>query len=337
MATVTDTLETVFRVNGVSNLISGLTSGTAGFQKLAAAEGVAAAGAAKLGTAFNASLGPIGLALTAITAVVGILGKGLSAFSESEAAVARIAIRMKGLGDVFPTKELLEFASAQQRLTGFGDELIATLGVTAAQFGLTRDQIEKTLPAVLDIAQGLGKGPQEVLQTLLRASRGRTQGLVALGIDPSKIKGDVKDINNLIRQIGGDFAGVASAFRSTLPGTVNALKEATGDLFEALGRFISPVVVPLLNLLIKGIEQLTALLTKLADFLGLPTAAELAERTKTSELALKGDPEQTELLGTIASNTAKTADALVKQVLGGPGGVARGAATWRDFRVAFGQ
>jgi len=304
---------------------------------MAEAEGVAAGATAALSAAMSfLAENPLVLVIAGVTALVGVLGKGLSAFSESEDTIARLAISMRNLGNVFPTEELVEFAGGLSQLTGIDDEAIASLGAMAIQFGLTRQQAESLVPTVLDVATATHKSFEEVESAILRfTATGNARGLLALRIDPRSLKGDLTDIDNVVRQIGSHFEGTAEAFRGTLPGTVNALQTSVGNLFEAIGRFISPVVVPLLNLFISSLDKATALLTAIADFFHLPTAADLGKGGKANDLALKGDPEQTELMRQTANNTAKL-DPLVREVLGGKGIQARRAWNLRDSRMAFG-
>jgi hypothetical protein len=320
-----------------TQLGANLLDAVAHFGELAAAEGICAAATSVLDAGLALLASPLVLItglLAALTGTALLAAKSLSEFSNSEDTIGRLAIRMRNLGNVFPVKELTAFSGALGQQLGIDDELIAKLGAMAAGFGLTRQQIEKALPAVLDVAVANKVDPAEVLNKLFRASRGRTQGLIDLQINPAKLKGDLHDINNLISQIGAGFAGTAAAFRDTLPGTVDALKVSVGNLFEALGRFISPVVVPLLNLMIKGIDQLTNALDRIAAFLHLPTAADIGGGD-ASKIAFKGDPEQTALMQQTADNTKKASDALVKSVLGGPGAIARQAFTLRDAKLAF--
>ncbi len=339
MASVSDTLLTVLSVQGAPALNTALAEGAVGFSAYAQAEGVAAAAGAVLEGVMVSLTGPLALVAAAVAVVTGgflLAGKALSAFSESEATTARLALQMKNLGNVFPTGQLLEFSNRLQDLTGINHNVIAGLGATAAQFGLQKSQIEKLLPTVLDISAARGLDPDQVLNRLLRASRGRPQGLVALGIDPSRLKGDLKDVDNLISQVGKGFSGVAEGLRHTLPQTVNALHSSMGRLFEAIGRFISPVVVPLLNLMIQGVDKLTTVLNRLANFLHLPTAADLGGGEAGAGISYKGDPEQTGYLKEISAHTAQMEDAFVKSVLGGAGTIARQAFTARDARIAFG-
>lgn len=340
MATVTDTLLTIITVKGANQLNTAIAEGAVGFLAFAQAEGVSAAAGALLEGVLETLTSPLFLIKSALVVVeAGFLAaaKSLAAFSEQEATTARLALQMKNLGNVFPTQQLIDFSNHLQDLTGVSHNVIAGLGATAAQFGLTRAQIEKALPTVLDISAAKGLDPEQVLNRLLRASRGRPQGLVALGIDPSKIQGDLKNIDNLINQVGKGFTGVAEGFRNTLPGTTAALSSSMERLFAALGRFISPVVVPLLNLLIKGVDHLTNVLDRLAGFFHLPTSATLgAGAGGAADIAFKGDPEQTAALHGIEKNTKAASDAFVQGVLGGPGTIARGAFTARDARIAFG-
>lgn len=337
MATVTDILVTQLRILGVREVRAGLNDAQFAFTQMAEAQNLATAASGALHTAFgalNSPLAQIGLVAGIVTAEIGFLVSSVKAFSQSEDSIARVATQMRLLGNTFPIDDLIEFSGRLSHLTGIDDELITTLGASAARFGLNRAQIEKMLPTVLDLAVALKKNPEDVLRTIERASRGRPQGLVTLGIDPTKIKGDLKDINNLINQIGRGVEGTAVAFRGTLPGTLVALNTATTNFQEAVGRFFSPAVVAVLNYFISNLEVFTAVLTKLADLLHLPTAAALGQG-KASPLALKGDPEQTGLLGEIAKNTAALSP-FVDKVLGGTGEVAARSFTWRDARAGFG-
>lgn len=337
--TVTDTLETVMTVIGGKSLLGALEANVAGFNAMAASEGVATAATATLEAVLDTLLGPIGLigaAIAVVTAGFTIASKAVGAFSESEGTTARLALQMKNLGNVFPTDQLVNFANHMQDLTGINHKVIETLGATAAQFGLTRSQIEKAIPVALDIATAKGTNPEEVLNTILRASRGRTQGLVRLGIDPDKVKGDIHDIGNLIDQLHGRFAGVSEGFRNTLPGALDAMHSAFQRDLEAMGRLITPVVLPLINALTKGFDFGARFYTALANLLHLHTGAELGGGGAGGDLSLKGDPEQTEYQRQTAENTKKMTDAFVQSVLGGSGVVARSAFTARDARIVFG-
>jgi len=324
----------------VTTLSADLISATLTFGAMAEAEGVAAAATAVLDAALALLEAPlvliIGL-LAALTLGAIAAAKALSAFGDEEKSVSRVRLQLQALKGSIPFPDLKAFSDHLEHLTGISHNTIQSLGATAAQFGLTKSQIEKLLPVTLDIAQAKGLDPEQVLTKLLRASRGRPQGLVALGIDPSKIQGDLKNVDNLINQVGKGFAGTAEGFRNTLPGTTAALGTAMENLFKALGRFIGPVVVPVLNLLISGIEKATALLNRLADFLHIAAPGDAAlAGGKSNPLALKGDPEQTELMAQTANNTQKMSDAFHKGVLGGPGTIANRAFSARDAKIAFG-
>jgi len=344
VATVTDTLETVLKLTGTAQMVSGLAAVTAATETVAVVEGTAAAATSAFGASLLAAAGPILATVGWVAGLALVLGKSVQAFGESDLVAVRLGVTMQNLGNVFPTKDLLSFADALSKTTGVDDELIASLGSTAAQFGLTRSQIEKLLPVVLDVAQIKGVDPGHVLQTLLRASRGRAQGLVALGIDPSKIKGDLKDVNNLIDQVGRSFAGGAAAVRGTIPGALQNLRTSVENLFEGIGSIFGGWVV-LLDRTSVLIDRLTAVANTIGLafknrplFGGGTTFTPVGAGGTGPNLALKGDPESNRLLGRIADNTDpnKQADALAREVLGGAGTVAAGAVNWRDLNLAMG-
>lgn len=320
-----------------AGIVTRLASAVAGFQALAAAQGVAAAATAVLNTAMNA-FNPILLIIVAtIAALVAgfkMVSNGLDAFSKSEAAIGRLATELRDMGNVFPAQELVDFSTQLQHTTGIAHTAIERLGGLAASFGLTRAQIEKTIPIVLDIGVARGLDPEQVLRRLFAAAGGRRQGLRALGINPDAVKGDLKDINNLIGQLGKQFAGTAEAFRNTLPGMEQALSSAQTSFSEALGRLFSPERMAWLKIWTALLEGATRLLNAAADYWKIPTAADLG-KGKPNELALKGDPEQTAALKGIEKNTAQTSE-FIQHVLGGGGEVARSAFTRRDARMSFG-
>jgi len=332
--TITDILVTQLKIVGVEQVQTGLTDTSKQFTAFAAATNVGS-------DALTNLLGPAALAVTAfklletgIRSVVGFFNDSVDAFAQSEDAIARVAIRMRNLGNVFPLADLIAFSDKMEALTGIDGELITTLGATAAGFGETRAQIEKNIPAILDIAAATKKGPIEVLNILQRATKGRTQGLFGLDVNPALLKGDLTDINNLIQQIGKSVEGTAEAFRFTLPGSIKAADNALTNMEEAVGRLLSPFKFAFLEGLILELTGITANLNAIADFFHIPTAARLGEG-KANPLAVKGDPEQTEYQRQTAENTKKL-DTFISQVIGGTGEVAGRSFTWRDAKAAWG-
>jgi hypothetical protein len=334
MPTMTDTLETVMKLTGAQTYAAQMSTLSTGLEKMAQSELTATAGGSGLSSALALVGGEAGIAAGALGAVVGVLGRSLSAFSDSEDTIARLAIRMRNLGNAFPVKELTEFAGNLGDQLGIDDELIAKVGAMAAGFGLNRGQIEKAIPVVLDIAVANKVSPDDVLEKIFQASKGRTRGLIGLNIDPSKLSGNLKDINNLLGQLGDSFAGTAAAFHESLPGLANDIKTSTDNLLESLGRLVSPLGT-FLGRGIVGVNQtLRDFLDANARFLHIPTAADIGGGN-ASKITLKGDPEQTASLKGIEANTGKMSDAIIKQVLGGPGTIARQAFTLRDAKLAF--
>lgn len=328
-------------VSETKTLTAGLLNSVLTFGALAEAEGIAAAATGVLDAALGLLLSPLALIAAGLAVITGgllVASKAASAFGETEGTTARVALQMRNLGNSFPMPELMQFANHMQDLTGINHNTIISLSGLAAQWGLTKDQIKLAAKVSTDIAASSAEhlAPDQVLRRILEATSGRTQGLRMLGINPEKIKGDIHDVNNVLSQIGQGFSGVASGFRQTLPGAVQALSSSMQRLWEAIGRFLGPALLPVINGLIRAVDSLTALLARWSDALHLPTGAELgAGGTVGSSLALKGDPEQTGLLRGIEKNTAKTADSFVRNVLGGSGKVAEAAFTIRDAKVAF--
>jgi hypothetical protein len=143
--------------------------------------------------------------------------------------------------------------------------------------------------------------------------------------------------------------------RNTVAGTFTALKESLANLLSSIGDKLSSVIVPVLNT-IKGIvdwlSNHPALVlgaigantgsifgpigAAIGGLIGLGIGSIPNRKNAAAQIGTGRDRLATEgTLAKIEQNTAKLPDALVRAVLGGPGTVARGAATARDVRLAF--
>lgn len=340
MATVTDTLLTSIKLTGIPTYVAEMGAASLATAGFAAAEGAATVATGTLATAvgvLDAVLAPI-VALIAplltVAAVLGTAGKALHTFSEDQQAIFQTSIILKNLGSSLPIAELQEFGQELQKTVAIDDEAVVSLGGLLARFGATGAQIKSTIPAIVDAAAATGQSLEGIGETVGRALLGNTRGLKQLGIEFKATGNRARDLLTIQTELNKRFGGAGAAQRNTVQGAFTALSEATANFFSAVGKFLAPVIVPLLNKLTAFLQFLTekieALAARFPNFFG-------ATNNATTAAGIGGgDPKQTALLEDIAENTSKQADALIKAVLGGPGAIARGAASARDFKIAFG-
>lgn len=331
---VSEVFETIYRFTGAEKGIAAFAGLAAGASSLAAAESAATASTRALTGALTSLGGPLALLGTGLgtLAGVGAIGASLAEFADSQQNLFRTTILFQNLGTSLPISELQELSSEIQNLTGFDDDLIVSLGGVLARFDVAGDTIPEAIRAIADASAATGQTIDELGQTFGRALLGNTRGLRSLGIE-FKATGDrAADAARLIALFNERFEGAGAGRRQTLAGTFDALQNSLANLFEAIGRILAPAAIGFFNNLIKLIDLVTGLLTDLANRFPtvFPHGAEIAQQLK-----IKGDPEQTKLLGQIEENT-RGDSRLVQQVLGGPGNIASRAATLRDARIAFG-
>jgi hypothetical protein len=199
----------------------------------------------RAGSAASRAFGPL-LAGLGGAALLGSIVRNTVA---QEQALAQLEARLRSTqGAAGLTRdELVEMASALQRVTTVGDE--ATLGAQALLLTFTRiggEVFPRALEAVLDMSEGMGQGLQQSAVQLGKALNDPIQGITALqrvGVQftdqqREQIRtmveaGRVAEAQGVILdELETQFGGAARAARDTLGGALKALKNAFGDLLE---------------------------------------------------------------------------------------------------------
>lgn len=339
MATVTDTLQTVLQLVGAPVFAAQMGTAAAATGTLAAAQTTAAATTGTLTTAtagLTAALAPLlalAVPLLTIGAAIGFASKAIHEFADVQSRAFQTSVVLKNLGSSIPIEELQDLGAEIQRLTGFDDDLVVSLGGMLARFGIAGEEIPGAVRAIADAAAGSGQSLEEIGSAVGHALAGRGQALKQLGVEFKATGNKARDLMKIEEELEKRFAGAGAARRETLAGAFDALSNATGNFFSAMGRILGPGMITLLNKTADAIQFMAEQLERWADRAGIAKAQDAAG---TVGKGLKGDPKQTALLGQIAENTGKTADTFVRAVLGGKGDIARRAGSWRDAGIALG-
>lgn len=131
---------------------------------------------------------------------------------------------------------LKDFASERQRTTTFGDELSLELATIGATFGLTVDQIQKSIVAVQDQALAVGRSPIELMRQVARFGAGVTDSLQELGIVVDKDADRVTEFNRVMAQM---TTGMSEAIGAMPTSALAQLDNTLGDVRESLGKVIA--------------------------------------------------------------------------------------------------
>ena len=199
----------------------------------------------------------VGFATTMFTKTIGRL---VAASNEQELAERKLSQALKSTGRAteLSSHEMINFASALQKTTTFGDETIIKSQALLATFtSVGKDVFPNATRAILDVSAAMGQDLQQTTIQVGKALNDPVQGMAALrrvGIQLSETQqaqvkrfvelNQVSDAQKIILgELQTQFGGMAKAVSETSAGALMQMKNAVGDAAEALGGLLAPVVI----------------------------------------------------------------------------------------------
>lgn len=190
--------------------------------------------------------------VTALRAVRRAIQAVTDAAGEQQRALAAVARRIEGLGDAteLSTPSLARMASEFQDVTTFGDEAVLEMQAILLTFrelgGVGEAEFRRVTETVLDMAAAMGiDAPSAARQLALAIEdpeaglrRLRDSGATFTEQQRETIEGFVKTgrrakaLGAILDVLEGQVSGSARALRDTLPGALDSLDNAWGDLLE---------------------------------------------------------------------------------------------------------
>lgn len=140
---------------------------------------------------------------------------------------------------------LRDYNSALAKTTKFDDDAIATGQAVLAQFNMTGKQIQATTPLLLDYAAATGKDLPTAAETLGRAMMGNAKALKSIGINYKSTGNAAKDFENIQRLVSEKVGGFAKNEGKTAAGQLAILENQFGEVQEAVGERLLPVLTNL--------------------------------------------------------------------------------------------
>ncbi len=183
------------------------------------------------------------LALTgAITILTNFFKRSIQAAAEEQKAQAALA---QQLG--FTSKELLDQASALQKLTVFGDETIVSAQAMIAAFTKDEQKIKQLTTATLDLAAAKGMDLVSAADLVAKSFGSDTNALARYGIQVDATSGSTERLIQLTQGITNLYGGQAQAQARTFTGRMEQMKNRVGDLEERIGYALIPTIEKLTN------------------------------------------------------------------------------------------
>ena len=138
--------------------------------------------------------------------------------------------------------QLLNYASALQKTTTFGDEAIIEVQALIGAFTKDEEQIKTLTAATLDLAEAKGMDLSSAADLVSKTFGSSTNSLSRYGVEVKGAVGSSQRLESLTTNIAELFGGQAAAAADTLGGSVEQMTNAMGDANEAVGKAFAPVI-----------------------------------------------------------------------------------------------
>ena len=178
------------------------------------------------------------LAIAAATAgAVALIKKTVGAFMEEESAQMKLAVAMKNQGDFTRAnyRALLDYASALQKATTYGDETTIAMMANLKTYGMNTEELKRATEATMNLATAKGMDLTAASELVGKAFVGETGTLARYGIIVDSSLKKTEKFDAVLGQIQGRFGGAARAEIETYAGQWKQIANWWGDLAEKVG------------------------------------------------------------------------------------------------------
>jgi len=161
------------------------------------------------------------------------------------------------------SRALLEFASAQQQVTVFGDEETITAMSLLGAYTDNEEQIKKLTKASMDLASAKGMDLKTATDLVAKSVFSSTNALSRYGITIEGAEGSTERLESAVGSLGRLYGGQATEQANTMSGALEQSKNAIGDTAEAIGALLSPAITTMARGFTGASEAVTKYLTQL--------------------------------------------------------------------------
>jgi hypothetical protein len=186
----------------------------------------------------------------------------VKAYGENEQAVARLetALKNQGLETKLISKDLQAYAGELQKTSQYSDETSLEMMALLTTFGLTGDEMKKTLKSAMDLSTGLGIDLRTATMMLGKAAMGETGTLARYGIVIGDNVPKAQRFEEVLRQVNDRFGGATAANMQTVIGKITSLTNRMDDLKEQVGKRM----IPIFEFWMKQLEKSVSYIERLA-------------------------------------------------------------------------
>ena len=174
------------------------------------------------------------------------IGKLTNLFGQQEKAEKKLETAIGKHSNV-----LLSFASAQQKVTTFGDEELINAMSLVGAYTTNEKAIARITQASMDLASAKGMDLNSAIDLVSKSIFSSTNAMSRYGVEISGTQGSTERLTSATEAISNMYGGQAQAAAETFLGSMTQLGNSTGDLGEKFGSVLAPAVL----LAAKGIKS----------------------------------------------------------------------------------
>lgn len=183
-----------------------------------------------------------------IDALIQFGTKGVEAFGQQENAIVGLQFSLNN--NEKSLRNLIEVAGELQSKSIFGDELIMESMRFLALQGLNEQQIIDTTKAAIELSSKMGIDLNTATQQLAQTWEGSIGRLGRFDNDLKSLTKEQLLNGKAVDIINEKYSGLSETLSNTTLNTMTKLKNVIGDIWEAVGQFLNPVLKPLIDLML---------------------------------------------------------------------------------------
>jgi hypothetical protein len=196
---------------------------------------------------------------------------------------------------------LKAYASAQQQVTTFGDEVTLRAAAQFAQFTKNEDEIKQLIRVTQDYAAAQGVDLVSAAQLVGKSFGSSTNALSRYGVEVTGAAGSTERLTSLTDNMSKMFGGQAAAAADTMAGRIEQMNNAIGDAGEAVGNALAPAMVELSGLVKQAAEFWGELITVMYE--PPPSQTPIEQLTNDLQLAMLQSDQLRDAVGLLAGET----------------------------------
>jgi len=185
------------------------------------------------------------------------VGEFVNAYAEAERALTSLktALDISPKADLSDLEKLTKFASDLQALTGLSDDTTVALQAMLISTGRTADETMRIIKLAADYSAATGKSFQSSVEQINKTFGGSARQLGQLFPELKELSEEELKSGDALEILEQYFGGFSEKLANTAATSIAKFNETWGDMKEALGEAIMPAVQPILENLVKFLND----------------------------------------------------------------------------------